>query len=55
MKKFYAFCAAALMSACMYAAAPTVAELAETYNVNDNVVLCVHLLKMLRYVMEFTS
>ena len=42
MKKFYAFCAAALMSACMYAAAPTVAELAETYNVNDNVVLCVH-------------
>ena len=45
MKKFYAFCAAALMSASMFAAAPTVAELAETYNVNDNVVLCVHFIE----------
>lgn len=41
MRKFYAFFAAALMSASLYAAAPTAADLAAIYDVNNNVVLCV--------------
>jgi len=42
MKKFYAFVAAALMSASMFAAAPTAAVLAQEYDVVNNVVLCIN-------------
>jgi len=41
MKKIYAFCAAALMSASMFAAVPTEADLAGAYDLQNNVVLCV--------------
>ena len=40
MKKFYAFFAAALMSASLFAAAPTPADLAAEYDLTNNVVLC---------------
>jgi len=44
MKKFYAFVAAALMSVSLFAEAPAGLEaaLAESYDVQNNVVLCVH-------------
>lgn len=42
MKKFYAFFAAALMSVSLYAAAPTAADLANEYDLQNNVVLCIH-------------
>jgi len=43
MKKFYAFCAAALMSASLFAAdAPTAADLAKEYDLSANVVFCIH-------------
>jgi len=45
MKKFYAFVAAALMSASMYAAAPTVADLAAEYDVTKNVVFCIQFIE----------
>lgn len=45
MKKFYAFMAAALMSASMYAAAPTVADLAAEYDVVNNVVFCIEFIE----------
>lgn len=41
MKKLYAFFAAALMSASMFAAAPTAADLAAAYDVTNNVVFCI--------------
>ncbi len=41
MKKLYAFFAAALMSASMYATAPTAADLANEYDVVNNVVFCI--------------
>lgn len=41
MKKLYAFFAAALMSASMFAAAPTAADLAVAYDVVNNVVFCI--------------
>ena len=41
MKKLYAFFAAALMSASMFAAVPTEADLAGAYDLQNNVVLCV--------------
>ena len=41
MKKLYAFFAAALMSASMYAVAPTAADLANEYDVVNNVVFCI--------------
>lgn len=42
MKKFYALFAAALMSASLFAAAPTAADLAKEYDVVHNVVLCIN-------------
>ena len=42
MKKFYALFAAALMSASLFAAAPTAADLAKEYDVVNNVVLCIN-------------
>ncbi len=42
MKKIYAFVAAALMSAGLYAEAPTAADLANEYDLQNNVVLCIH-------------
>ena len=42
MKKFYAFAVAALMSASMFAAAPTAADLAKEYDLVNNVVLCIN-------------
>ena len=41
MKKLYAFFAAALMSVSMYATAPTAADLANEYDVVNNVVFCI--------------
>ena len=40
MKNIYAFMAAALMSASLFAAVPTEADLAAAYDVNSNVVIC---------------
>ena len=45
MKKLYAFFAAALMSASMYAAAPTAADLAAEYDVVNNVVFCIQFIE----------
>jgi len=45
MKKFYAIIAAALMSASMYAAAPTAADLAAEYDVVNNVVFCIQFIE----------
>ena len=42
MKKFYAIVAAALMSATMFAKAPTAADLANEYDVVNNVVFCIN-------------
>ena len=42
MKKFYAFAVAALMSASMFAVAPTAADLAKEYDLTSNVVLCIN-------------
>ncbi len=42
MKKLYAFLAAALLSAGLYAAAPTAADLAAEYDVVNNVVFCIN-------------
>ncbi|MBR6065100.1 MAG: hypothetical protein IKP57_01590 [Paludibacteraceae bacterium] len=42
MKKFYALFAAALMSASLFATAPTAADLAKEYDVVNNVVLCIN-------------
>ena len=41
MRKIYAFIAAALMSASMFAAAPTAAEIAAAYDITDNVVFVI--------------
>jgi len=45
MKKLYAFFAAALMSASMFAAVPTAADLASIYDVNANVVFCIQFIE----------
>lgn len=45
MKKIYAFFAAALMSASMFATAPTIQELAENYDLTNNVVLCIEFIE----------
>jgi hypothetical protein len=45
MKKIYAFFAAALMSASLYAAAPTAADLAAEYDVVNNVVFCIEFIE----------
>ena len=45
MKKLYAFFAAALMSASLFAAAPTAADLAKEYDVNANVVFCIQFIE----------
>lgn len=47
MKKFYAFVAAALMSASLFAGAavPTAADLAAAYDVNSNVVFCIQFIE----------
>ena len=45
MKKLYAFFAAALMSASMYAVAPTAADLAAEYDVANNVVFCIQFIE----------
>ena len=45
MKKLYAFFAAALMSASMFAAAPTAADLAAAYDVTKNVVFCIQFIE----------
>lgn len=45
MKKLYAFFAAALMSASMFAAAPTAAEIAAAYDINNNVVFVIEFIE----------
>lgn len=45
MKKIYAFLAAALMSASLFAAAPTAADIAKAYDINNNVVFVIHFIE----------